>query len=84
MKGKIRSKKEIIEKLKEIKSLITCPKCGVVAALDVDGKPACLKCALFKGKDTYVKGTWVDIGIYYALRWVLGKKVNYYRFEENC
>jgi transcription elongation factor Elf1 len=83
MKRKMKRKKEIIAKLKEIKSLITCPKCGDIAALDVDGKAACLKCSLLKDKYVYVKGTWIDIGIYYALLWVLGKKVDYFRFEKS-
>jgi hypothetical protein len=72
---KIRSDKEIINKLKWLKNRVYCSVCNVLCEIDYDGDLTCPKCLAL------ADGNWCDLGAYLALLYVLGERE--YIFEKD-
>jgi DNA-directed RNA polymerase subunit RPC12/RpoP len=62
----MKTEEEIIKALKKVEQEVKCKRCGAICDIDYDGDLSCPKCSGLCG------GTWMELGVYNTLRWVLG------------
>jgi prepilin-type processing-associated H-X9-DG protein len=65
----MRSKEEVRRKFELYKWAVTCKDCGNIVRYDYDGEVVCENCG---GSANYLYADWTTLGVYEALKWVLG------------
>jgi ribosomal protein S27E len=65
----MRSEEEIRKKFELYKWAVTCKDCGNIVIYDYDGETVCEN---YGGSANYLYTDWATLGVYEALKWVLG------------